>query len=145
MKRGNNRNMAGFDLANNGFNLCFIAQAVFGRIKSGELADIGASGKGFITCPCNDDSFDMISIIGRAGKGAKLGQFFIHAKGQRIACLRPVQGHMRNAIVNADKQFTINGRHIKFLLAIEQLDQEHWNGRNIGTDKKHPNQNSNKG
>jgi hypothetical protein len=52
---------------------------------------------------------------------------------------------MRNAIVNADKQFTISRPSYQFLLAIEKLDQEHWNGRNIGTDKKHPNQDSNKG
>jgi hypothetical protein len=45
---------------------------------------------------------------------------------------------MRNAIYNADKQFSISGSHVKFLLAIEQLDQEHWDGRNIVSLPFHP-------
>jgi len=38
---------------------------------------------------------------------------------------------MRNAIYNADKQFSISGSHVKFFPGTEQLDQENWDGRTI--------------
>src|SRR5690606_27945816 len=94
---GNGRHWAGLDCCHDPVGVLFISDALLRRAKISKQRDVSARGERAVTGTSDDDGCDR-SVRRRAG--ADFCQPVVHAKGQGVPSLRPVEGHEPDSIAN---------------------------------------------